>query len=244
MTYLGEGWDSTAVLVGGWVERRPRRREIGPQLVREATVMPWLAPRLPLPVPVPRIVSADPVVARHAFVPGGELSTWTAPMGRQLGEFLLALHAAPAGEAARLGVTPTPLPLDRFLAEVRVPGAGELLARLGGLPADTLVHGDLNPEHVLGHDGLLTGVIDFGDLHLGDPATDLAWALHDTSPEFADALAEVYGVTDALCERAAIWHALTPWYDVLRGNDTDDPEMVQIGLAGVQERLRRWVSPT
>ena len=44
MTYLGEGWDSTAFLVGGrWVERRPRRPEIGPQLVRETVVMPWLA---------------------------------------------------------------------------------------------------------------------------------------------------------------------------------------------------------
>ena len=36
MTYLGEGWDSTAELVDGWVERRPRRPEIGPQLLRES----------------------------------------------------------------------------------------------------------------------------------------------------------------------------------------------------------------
>lgn len=244
MTYLGEGWDSTAVLVGGWVERRPRRPEIGPQLVREARVMPWLAPRLPLPVPVPRVVSTDPVVARHEFVPGDELSTWNAVMGRQLGEFLLALHASPAEEAARLGVTPTLLPLDRFRAEVRVPGAEELLARLDGLPAGTVVHGDLNHEHVLGRDGVLTGVIDFGDLHLGDPAIDLAWALHDTSPEFADALAGVYGVTDELRDRARVWHALVPWFDVLRGNDTDDPAMVQIGLTGVRDRLRAGVSPT
>ena len=238
MTYLGEGWDSTAVLVDGrWVERRPRRPEIGPQLVRESVVMPWLAPRLPLPVPVPVVVSRDPMVVRHELVPGEELESLNAVQGRQLGEFLLALHACPVSEAGERGAGPRPLPLDRFRAEVRVPGGEELLARAGGLPADALVHGDLGPEHVLGRDGVLTGVIDFGDLHVGDAAIDLAWALHATPPEFADALAETYGVTDELRARALIWHQLGPWHEVLHGNDTGDPELARIGLAGVKERL-------
>ncbi|MFD9699800.1 aminoglycoside phosphotransferase family protein [Lentzea sp. NPDC059081] len=244
MTYLGEGWDSTAVLVDGWVERRPRREEIGPQLLREAVVMPWLAPRLPLPVPVPEVVSSSPVVVRHAFVPGAEVADLTAPMGRQLGEFLLALHASSVDEAALLGVGPLVLPVERFRAEVRVPGGEELLARLGDLPADTVVHGDLGPEHVLGHDGALTGVIDFGDLHIGDAAIDLAWTLHATPPEFAAALADTYGVTDELRERALIWHKLGPWHEVLHGNDIGDTRVAEIGLAGVKERLRTGVSPT
>ncbi|MFD4675561.1 phosphotransferase [Lentzea sp. NPDC058450] len=239
MTYLGEGWDSTAVLVGGWVERRPRRPEIGPQLLRETVVMPWLAPLLPLPVPVPEVVSADPVVVRHELVPGEEITALTATQGRQLGEFLRALHAAPVSEAVALGAGPMPLPVERFRAEVRVPGGEELLARLDGLPADTLVHGDLGPEHVLGRDGVLTGVIDFGDLHVGDAAIDLAWALHSTPPEFADALAQAYGVTSELRERALVWHQLGPWHEVLYGNDIGDPETVEVGLAGVLERLKR-----
>ena len=37
-----------------WVDRTPRRPEIEPQVRREVALMPWLAPRLPLPVPVPR----------------------------------------------------------------------------------------------------------------------------------------------------------------------------------------------
>ncbi|WP_312877934.1 phosphotransferase [Lentzea indica] len=198
MTFLGEGWDSTADLVGGrWVERRPRRAEIGPQLVRESVVMPWLAPLLPLPVPVPVVVSREPLVVRHELVPGDELATLNAVQGRQLGEFLLALHAVPVEEAVRLGVGSMPLPVERFCDEVRVPGGEELLARIDGLPVDTLVHGDLGPEHVLGRDGVLTGVIDFGDLHVGDAAIDLAWALNSTPREFADALASAYGVTDA-----------------------------------------------
>ncbi|HUQ60032.1 phosphotransferase [Lentzea sp.] len=244
MTYLGEGWDSTAVLAGGWVRRRPRRPEIGPQLVRETVIMPWLAPRLPLPVPVPEVLSSSPVVVRHRLVPGEQPPELTAAMGRQLGEFLLALHAAPVEEAVRLGVGPRTLPVERFRAEVRVPGGEELLARLGGLPADTLVHGDLGPEHVLGRDGVLTGVIDFGDVHIGDAAIDLAWALNSAPPEFADALAETYGVTDALRERAVIWHQLGPWHEVLHGNDVGDRDLTKIGLAGVQSRLQTWVPRT
>jgi aminoglycoside phosphotransferase (APT) family kinase protein len=244
VTYLGEGWDSTAVLVGGrWVERRPRRPEIGPQLVRESVVMPWLAPRLPLPVPVPEVVSRDPVVVRHELVPGEELVSFNAVQGRQLGEFLLALHAAPVSEAVARGAGPLALPVERFRAEVRVSGGEELLAKIDGLPADTVVHGDLGPEHVLGRDGVLTGVIDFGDLHVGDAAIDLAWALHSTPAEFADAVAHTYGVTDELRARALIWHQLGPWHEVLHGIDTGDPEVAKIGLAGVQERLGTWVTP-
>ncbi|MEV6239174.1 phosphotransferase [Lentzea sp. NPDC051838] len=244
MTYLGEGWDSRAELVGGrWVERRPRRPHIGPQLVRETVVMPWLAPLLPLPVPVPVLVSEDPVIVRHELVDGEVQPSPNAAQGKQLAEFLLALHAVPADEAARRGVRPTRLPVERFRAEVlpHAPEGEPLLDALAGLPTHTLVHGDLGPEHVLGRDGVLTGVIDFGDLHLGDPALDLAWALHSTPPEFADALASTYGVTADLRERASIWHQLGPWDEVLYGNDIGDPSLVESGLAGVRDRLRIWV---
>jgi aminoglycoside phosphotransferase (APT) family kinase protein len=41
------------------------------------------------------------------------------------------------------------------------------------------LHGDLHPGNLLVNDGQLSGVIDFGDLTSGDPATDLAvlWML-------------------------------------------------------------------
>lgn len=41
------------------------------------------------------------------------------------------------------------------------------------------VHGDLHPANVVVADGTLAGVVDFGDLFVGDPASDLAaaWVL-------------------------------------------------------------------
>lgn len=40
--------------------------------------------------------------------------------------------------------------------------------------APTWIHGDLHPGNLIYRDGTLVGVIDFGDLCRGDPATDLA----------------------------------------------------------------------
>jgi aminoglycoside phosphotransferase (APT) family kinase protein len=44
------------------------------------------------------------------------------------------------------------------------------------------LHADLHPANVLTADGALRGVIDFGDLRVGDPALDLAagWILLPT----------------------------------------------------------------
>ena len=51
---------------------------------------------------------------------------------------------------------------------------------LGHADRQTIVHGDLVPEHILIDEetGQLSGIIDFGDVALGDPAQDLAglWA--------------------------------------------------------------------
>ncbi|MFT7836086.1 phosphotransferase [Saccharothrix sp. BKS2] len=243
MEFAG-GWGSVAVLVGDRVERRPRRPDVEPQLRREVRLMPWLAPRLPLPVPVPELVSDDPLVVRHVLVPGEPTGGVDPAHGRALGAFLRALHATPPAGAAALGVAPADRAgaLDRFAAEV-VPllpaavraRAGALLDAVRDLPADAVVHGDVGPEHVLADGAGLTGVIDFGDAHLGDPALDLAWALHGTARPFADAVAESYGVTGEQRARALLWHRLGPWHEVTHAFDTGtSPEE---GLAAVLDRL-------
>lgn len=213
--------------------------------------MPWLAPRLPLPVPVPQVLSEDPLVVRHELVPGAPLAEPGAEHGRRLGSFLRALHDCPVHEAVRRGLPDARAAtfehagvLDDFRARV-VPlvAAGRRGAALGLLdelrepPADTVVHGDLGPEHVLVRDGVLSGVIDFGDAHTGDAAIDLAWALYGTPVAFAEALAAAYGVPGSQRERALAWHRLGPWYEVSHGLDTGDDTTVRSGLAGLVDRL-------
>ncbi|TCO60886.1 aminoglycoside phosphotransferase [Actinocrispum wychmicini] len=213
--------------------------------------MPRLAPRLPLPVPVPWVMSDDPVIVRHDLVPGEPLEHPTAAHGHTLGFFLRALHDCPVDDAIRHGLKTSADAagehaeiVDRFRAQV-VPmmpaehrNAGlALLDEVGEWTGDTVVHGDLGPEHVLTSEGAITGVIDFGDAHAGDAAIDLAWALNGTLPAFAEALGAAYGVTDSQRERALAWHRLGPWYEVTYGLDTNDSDTVHNGLDGLVRRL-------
>ncbi|MEV2270971.1 phosphotransferase [Nonomuraea africana] len=245
-----QGWDSVATLVDGqWIDRRPRRPEVVELLVMETRLMPWLAPRLPLRVPVPRVIAVEPLVVRHEVVPGGPVRELTAVQGRQMGGFLRALHQVDVVEAVGHGLPDAERTLRereavlRRFREVVVPmlaerrAAGELLEAVEGLPADTVVHADLGPEHLMAVDGELTGVIDFSDAHVGDRAIDLAWLLHGTPAPFAQALAEAYSVTEEERERALLWHRLGPWHEVLYGLDVADPATVESGLSGVRERL-------
>nr|WP_211589153.1 phosphotransferase [Microbispora sp. H11081] len=248
----GAGWDSQARLVRGrWVERRPRRPEVAARLLMETRLMPWLAQRLPLPVPIPHVLRQEPLVVRHEMVAGEPLGTFEATGGRTLGAFLRALHAVDPAEAARRGAPPPRDVLRERAATVKDFGtrvipllpddrrdvASTLLDAVAALPAHALVHGDLGPEHVLMLDGAVSGVIDFSDAHVGDPALDLAWALHCASPAFARAVAAEYGAAPELAERALLWHRLGPWHEVTHGLDTGDPDTVRSGLEGVLARL-------
>lgn len=251
---FSQGWDSVVALIDGrWVERRPRRAQVAGQLRRETTLMPWLAPQLPLPVPDPRVVNHTPLVVRHALVPGNPIDPTDSEHGRALGRFLRALHASPATEALRHGLPPAAhtdttraATINRFRTEVLplIPtkwrgSASAVLEAVREFPADTVVHGDLGPEHLLVHEGRLSGVIDFGDTHLGDPAIDLAWSLYGTPTDFAAAVADTYNLTPDLRQRALTWHLLGPWYEVTHGIDTSDNAIVHSGVTGLLDRLQR-----
>ncbi|MCK2213796.1 phosphotransferase [Actinomadura sp. ATCC 31491] len=250
----GPGWDSQARLVGGrWVERRPRRPDVAARLLRETRLAPWLAPLLPLPIPVPRVLHVEPLIVRHEAVPGEPLESFDAGRGRALGGFLRALHAADPARAVRLGAQPAAEVLREraagtadlaarvvpLLPRERRAAAAELLEAVAAFPACAVVHGDLAPEHVLERDGAVSGVIDFTDAHVGDPALDLAWPLHGAPPAFAGAVAAAYGVPAGLRERALLWWRLGPWHEVVYGLDGDRPDRVRDGLAAVLARLPR-----
>ena len=46
----------------------------------------------------------------------------------------------------------------------------------------TLIHGDLGAEHVFVDAGRITGIIDWGDAAIGDPALDHGHLLRDLGP--------------------------------------------------------------
>jgi aminoglycoside phosphotransferase (APT) family kinase protein len=194
---LGTGWDTEVYRLGRDLTVRVPRRALGAQLVdRELRWLPDLAPRLPWPVPEP-VHAGEPTAGFPwpwsvcRFVPGRPIGArglaGEAP-GEQLAEFLKALHVPAPPDAPTnpfRGVA-----LDRRDDSVRAvltqiaPAEREQLERLWtaglGVPAHdgppVWLHGDLHALNLLGTRGRITGVVDFGDLCAGDPATDLAVA--------------------------------------------------------------------
>jgi aminoglycoside phosphotransferase (APT) family kinase protein len=90
----------------------------------------------------------------------------------------------------------------------RVQDAALAAPRYDGPPV--WLHGDLHPANILVNDGQVSGVIDFGDITAGDPASDLsvAWMLLplDWHASFWSAYQAAGGrVDDALRVRARGW---------------------------------------
>ncbi len=247
---FGIGWDNTVFLVNdAWVFRFPRRRIAVDLLDAENAVLPAIAARLPLPIPVPAMIArdADPrfpwPFAGYRMLPGhtadraaldaGRRAAWAAPLAR----FLAALHAqsasaAPPDGLRRLDVAHRAPRLERRLRDAVAGGwletAAPWCALLEDTPRDydpdttTLVHGDLHAANLLADgDGRPAGVIDWGDVHRGDAAVDLSIA-HGFLPPAAHAVFRAaYGPIDDAAWRMARFKALQTAVALLAyGHDT------------------------
>jgi aminoglycoside phosphotransferase (APT) family kinase protein len=248
VTVADDGWDSRAWVEGEWLHREPRREAVRPRLLAEARLLPWLAPQLPLPVPIPEPTQYG---VRHLLLVGEPLEDdASTAMGRELGLFLKALHAVDPAEAVAHGAgdaVTAAADKTRFLDEARgqvlpllpeqAQAAGAaLLDRVEGVRT-ALIHADLGPEHLLVRDGRITGIIDWTDSEIGDPALDLSWLLNDAPAGISEGLTQTYEVTPDLRQRALDWHRLGPWYAVHRGLLLDLPDEVEEALAGILARL-------
>lgn len=105
----------------------------------------------------------------------------------------------------------------------------------------TLVHGDLGRQHILcGPDqGVVVGIIDWGDACIGDAALDFAGLLTGCSRAFVERVLVGYTgeVDETFRQRMAFYGASTPFHEVLFGLTTDDREHLTQGLASLHASL-------
>ncbi len=195
------GWDNRMWRLGSELAVRMPRTPHAPGLLRkEHRWLPSLAPGLPLPVPVPVHAGVPSPRFPHdwtitRWVPGEPADR--APLhdprsARTLTRFLSALHHpapddAPTGTQRGVPLSQVADGFEELLRREDVDGDIDRVAQVweraraapewDGPPV--WLHGDLHPANVVGTVGALTGVIDFGDMCAGDPATDLsaAWLL-------------------------------------------------------------------
>lgn len=202
---LGNGWDTVVYRLGRDLTVRMPRRELGARAVAgELRWLPHLAAALPLPVSEPvragqpsrgfpwqwsicRYVPGRPVAGRGCDGAAGRVAAV------RLAGFLRALHTPAPPGAPTSGWRGVPLAVRDATVRTALAGLDPADARLllrrwqDGCsapdhpgPAQWL-HGDLHGLNVLAVRGRISGVVDFGDLCAGDPATDLAvaWAVLD-----------------------------------------------------------------
>ncbi|UED88685.1 aminoglycoside phosphotransferase family protein [Streptomyces profundus] len=200
------GWDNQLWRLGeDLAVRLPWATLAADALVRkEYDWLPALAPRLPLPVPVPRRLGQPserfprPWIVT-TWVPGEPADRAPVTRGEEaadaLAAFLTALHGpAPAGAPAgrdrggpladHAGSLVEHLASAVELGLIPDPDAVRAVWEDAAAAPDWAgpalwIHADLHPANVLTADGAIRGVIDFGDLCAGDPAWDLsaAWTL-------------------------------------------------------------------
>lgn len=230
------GWDNQLWRLGDALAvRLPRTARAPGLLLKERRWLPDLAPRLPLPVPIPVRTGRPSALFPHtwtvaAWVPGEPADRVPISRGPHaadaLAGFLRALHTdAPSGapvhpeRGVRLGTL-----TDRFDRQFRAVAShvprgvrdvwDEAIAAPEWDGPPRWLHGDLHPANVVVSDGTLSGVLDFGELCAGDPAMDLAaaWLLlpgTDAVSHFLDAYAHAHARVDtAMLRRARGWAVL------------------------------------
>lgn len=259
---IGEGMANDVVIVNdAWVFRFAKTDWSRMALADEVRVLDHIAGRVPLPVPRPLTREADAIAYR--LIEGEALTRWALAemsdaaqqaVADQLGAFLRALHATPAPDGIRV-VNPEQRRARYIERRVSIERALTLhlmrhqIAFMRRLFDDALcdptffdytpalVNDDLAPYHILFDTATqrLTGIIDFGTAHVGDPACDFGCLLQNFGERFVARLFGTYPEAHSCMRRTRFyaqviefdWAALgvehnSPWfYTAHLGNARD-----------------------
>lgn len=172
--------------------------------------------------------------------------------------FLKELHSFKRNSAQKLGAMP--VVYDRTKVNIVIKSLQERLQKLHELKIiqfnqsfikqqiqgvqkislnDTehcLVHGDLDTRHLLVLDNKLSGIIDWGDVGIGHPVTDLAIIFGWFPVEMHDLFFKIYGPVSqdvqTYARFLALHRAITlMWY----GHGIDDQIMLEVSLKAYEE---------
>lgn len=230
-----------------WVVRAPVHPAAGAALEAEVELLEGLAAEVDaehLPFDVPRTAGFAhlPEGGRavvYPEVPGVPLRLETLGPGpglaAALGRSIAALHELPTSLVENAGLPVYDAEAYRGRRQSEVDEA----ARTGKVPptllrrweerledvalwrfSPTVVHGDLTTEHVLTAGGSVTGILDWSDAKVADPADDLAWLLVAAPQDAVDAIMEAYQ---------------------LRRTELTDPHLAERALLAGELALARWL---
>ncbi len=181
----------------------------------------------------------------------------------QLAAILNALHHFPLGRAMRCGmendgpgawrrryeelykrierqVFPLLRPTTR--AHASALWAGFLSHEANFCFRPSLIHADLRAGHIL-YDpprGMITGITDWADTMIGDPAMDLGGLLRDYGPILAGGVLERYegSVDSSLWERMIFYSRMDPFREIQAALVTGEEGLLRYGLECLEDNLQ------
>lgn len=248
---LSHGWDNTMWRLGDdAMVRVPHRQASATLIENEQRWLPALAERLDLPIPAPTHLGRPSTSfpwhwSVVPFVRGEEAAT--APLddpavtAQRLGRFLAQLHTPAPVEAPENPFRGCPLTdrAESFRANIaRISHRRDLDVRqlvdrfehacdLDVSSEQVWLHGDLHTRNMVVTNGVLSAVIDWGDITSGDRAVDLTSAFM-LVPQHLDIVKDHAGADEPAWNRASGWAA--NFAAIYLAFSDDNPVMEQIGV--------------
>jgi len=187
-------WDFYVLLVGDkYIFRFPKDKEGRTSLKREIAILKNIEDRISTAIPDYRFIGKDYEFAGYRMIPGGADVNCIAklgPAGRsrvagELARFLTEMHSIPLRISRKFGLSFPAKYLPRLkrdavkylypkLFSADIAAIKSFWPEIGRItpPVKTLVHGDMSGDNYLIRGNKLSGVIDFSDMSLNDPAVD------------------------------------------------------------------------
>lgn len=208
------GWDNDLYVINGHLAFRfPKNRAVAQGVATEIRLLKFLKeqgePALKVPDYHPWYgVNGELACVNYEFIGGTAFNNAqeerTEENARKLGVFLSQLHRLepPKGIASKKKadwkafycsiqreILPHLISSDRNAVQTLF---AEFLGNSDEEEGQTLLHGDLTASNIISSEGAITGIIDFTDAHIGDPAFDFAGIYWDCGPEFTEQVLRFY----------------------------------------------------
>ncbi len=244
-----------------FVFRFPRRELAVGLLKTENQLLPTLASQLPLSIAKPIFFGKPNATYPWSFTgyhyvqgnpPAGLTEEERIQSASVLARFLRALHHYPYSKAQELGVPFDELnrldrmkrkpALEKYVKQMKernlyskqeiVETYVNSIQEIHYQEKNILVHGDLHiRKMIVDQNNIVSGIIDWGDVHIGHPAVDLAIAYSFLPPKGRARFFKEYGEVDEATHRLAKWKAVfTTVALVVHSYDQGDKQTLEAAL--------------
>lgn len=196
MQFFSEGFDNRLYRSGNDIWRVAKHIQGHQRLLVEFRLLPWLAPQLPLAIPVPLDIGTDPMTGfawlHYRFLPGNPLplAQWSSSLITEIKQLLTTFQTLPIKKLKTFNIPERNLstfhtaiikaehwrvlPLcPHEISNIRLAFETYLNSQQSRY-TPCFLHGDLHPRHLLmDTTGKWTGLLDFGTIQISDP--DYEW---------------------------------------------------------------------